>query len=1121
MLSPSKLWDALPVTVASPYLLAPGVFMRLSLLLASVALFGLTPLASHAAPGYLRDPSLAGSSLVFDDEDSVWSVPLQGGTATRLTTPIGTDPHPLISPDGRQIAFLADYDGPQEIYVMPIEGGTPRRVTWENQNVVPIGWDKKAGILYSTAPATGPGLSRIVCAIHPVSGTKRIYPLADANDAALSADGQWIYFTRFGTAVSHDHLTLYRGGAVAQLWRYRLKGAGEAERLGPQNVNLRRPMLWRDRLIVVSDQSGRDNLWSFALDGSDARQLTHHEDFSVRHASLSGHDVVFQLGGDLVHLDLETNTENTIPVEITSDHPARRPVWLDDPFRYLTHIDLAPDGKRVALTLRGHVALATTGPLRRITLASPNTARLREAALSPDGKTVYAFSDKGGESELWAFPASGGAEGVQLTHGAKSEPLGLWVSPDGRQIAHTNIAGRLSLLDLATRTDRLVDDARLDGQSDYDSVSWSADSRALAFVRSRGENIRRQIALFTPENGHVVWATTPDYESYAPRFSPDGRFLWFLSDRAFNLTNANPWGDRDPAPVFERRTGVFALALTKAARFPFAPRTELDPSVAHAPTQSQPGQEKTKPAILDDGVATRLYQLDLPAGDFRKIEIGQDHLYVLSRKADQPADKDDDSTLLAIKIAPGPVKPKDMATGLRDISLTPDGKTLMLVSGKDHTRPKIQLVPAAATLSGTDPAETNVALDGLRLRIDPGAEWQDMFADAWRLHRDHFYDPSLHHLDWTAIREKYRPLLPRLGDRSDLDDLMGQMMGELNALHSQLRPAEKTQRDNETLIASLGAHLTRQPGGFLIDRIYAGDPDLPQDRAPLAAPDVDAQPGDLIVAVNGQSLADLPDLSALLANQAGRQVLLTLKRKDRQIQTVVTAISARQEAALRLRAWERERAERVARDSHDRIGYLHLRAMGKDDIAAFTRDFYAQIDKDGLIIDVRRNLGGNIDSWVLSQLLRKVWMFWSDHGKAPQGNMQQAFRGHIVVLCDEFTYSDGETFSQGVKSLGIGPLVGMRTAGAGVWLSDNDRLADNGLPRTAERPYFDLKGHWLVENHGVEPDIAVENMPVATFNGQDEQLDKALETIHASLKAHPVTSLVAEPFNGASEAKPH
>ncbi|WP_051537118.1 S41 family peptidase [Asaia prunellae] len=1044
--------------------------MRFSPLLASVALMSLAPFSVHATPGYLRDPALAGTTLVFDDEQSLWQVPLTGGNASRLTAPVGIDPHPVLSPDGRQVAFLADYDGPTEIYVMPIDGGTPRRVTFEQQSVMPIGWDKKAGILYSTAPATGPGLSRIVASIHPTSGTRHVYPLADANDAALSADGQWIYFIRFGTAVSHDHLRLYRGGAMAQLWRYRLKGGGEAERIGQQDANLRRPMLWNDRLIVVSDKDGRDNLWSFALDGSDGQQLTHHDDFGVRQASLSGNDIVYQLGADLYHFDLKTGRDAVLPVDIASDRAARRPLWLDDPFPFLTEITLAPNGRQVALTLRGHVVLASPGMLRSVTLASAATTRLRHATLSPDGRTLYAFSDRGGESELWAFPTSGSAEGTQLTHGSRSEPMGLWVSPDGKHVAHTDILGRLFLYDVAARSDKMIDDARLDGRSEYDSLTWSQDGRALAFVRPRGETIRRQIALYTLDNGTTLWVTTPDYESYAPRFSPDGQFLWFLSDRLFRLGNDGPWGDRNPAPVYTQRTGVFALALQKNGHFPFAPHTELDqPLPARSPDTTVLPPVTRPVAIEATGLASRLYQLPVSAGDFCKIEVSAEYLYLLTRKADHPADRNDDLVLKTLKIGPGEARPTDFASGLRDIALTPDGKTLMLVSGKDRKRPKIQLVPALATMNGVNTTDTTVSLDALRLRIDPGAEWQAMFNDAWRLHRDHFYDPALHGVDWNAVRDRYRPLLSRLGDRSDLDDLLGQMIGELNALHSQLRPAEITKRDNTTLIASLGAHLTRQPGGFLIDRFYEGDPNLPGDRSPLTAPGLDVQPGDLIIGLNGQNLADQPDLSALLAGQANRQVLLTLKRKDRIFSVVVTAIGAKQDAALRLRAWETERAHYVATASHGRIGYVHLRAMGKEDMARFTRDFFTQTEKDGLVIDVRRNLGGNIDSWVLSELLRKVWMFWSDHGRIPQGNMQQTFRGHIVVLCDEFTYSDGETFAQGVKSLGIGPLIGSRTAGAGVWLSDNDRLADNGLPRTAERPYFDMKGHWLVENHASSP----------------------------------------------------
>ncbi|GBQ10266.1 S41 family peptidase [Swaminathania salitolerans] len=1116
--------------------------MTLSRLLAGVAFLGLAAHPAMAEPGYLRDPDIAGTSLVFDDEQSVWSAPLAGGRANRLTAPLGVDPHPIISPDGRQVAFLANFDGPEEIYTMPVGGGSPRRITFENRNVMPIGWDRKAGILYSTTPETDPGFGRIVASIQPANGTKRIYPLAEANDVALGQNGEWLYFVRFGLSISHDHLRRYRGGAMAQLWRYRIRGGEEAERIGPQDANLRRPMLWRDRIIVVSDKGGRDNLWSFALDGTDGHALTDHEDFGVGHAALSGDTVVYQCGADLYRYDLAHDAGSRIALDIASDHPARRPQWLDDPFRFLTDTALSPDGRQVAMTLRGHVILGAPNGRRLVQLAQAGNARLRHARLSPDGRTVYAFSDKGGESELWAFPAIGGGESRQITHGLGGQPTGLWVAPDGKTLAHTDRLGRLRLLDLASGKDRTIDDARLDGQAEYDSLVWSRDGRALVFVRARGESVRRQLALYDLTDHSTRWITSSNYDSFGPAFSPDGHMLWFLSDRAFTLANGSPWGDRNPAPVYDRRTGVFALTLQKGTRFPFLSPTELDPAphAARPPAMPTPGKTAPDatgtasplPPIEAEGLARRLYQVPVPAGRYRKIAASAKRLYLLASSDAHPSDDTENMVLSRIAIgnerAAAELLEGHLADHLRDIAMTPDGATLMLVSGAKKQRPRIRLIADGDDLGDETPkgdghrkTQNEIGLKDFRLRIDPGAEWQDLFMDAWRLHRDHFYDPALHSVEWTAIRDRYRPLLARVQDRSDLDDLMGQMMGELNALHSQIRPAETPGRPAGSLIASLGAILVRQPGGYLIDRILEGDPDLPEDRSPLAAPEVDAAPGDLIVSINGRPLAEQPDLSTLLADQAGRQVLLTLKRQNRKIETVVIAIDGKKEASLRQRAWENDRADRVARLGKGRLGYLHLRAMGPDDMARFTRQFFAQIDKDGLVIDVRRNKGGNIDSWILSELLRKVWMFWSDHGQAPQGNMQQSFRGHIVVLCDAFTYSDGETFAQGVKTLRIGKLIGMRTAGAGVWLSDSDRLADNGLPRTAERPYFDLNGHWLVENHGVEPDIEVENLPNATFTGKDAQLDTAIEVLQQELAAHPVPPLAPEAFTDSPEAIPH
>jgi len=348
--------------------------------------------------------------------------------------------------------------------------------------------------------------------------------------------------------------------------------------------------------------------------------------------------------------------------------------------------------------------------------------------------------------------------------------------------------------------------------------------------------------------------------------------------------------------------------------------------------------------------------------------------------------------------------------------------------------------------------------------------------------------------------------------------VLAQMLAELGTMHSQIAPGDLRAAQDGGPPGFLGATVTREPGGARIGHLYWSDPELPEARGPLARTGVDVREGDLITAVNGTPVSSVDDIAQLLIGRADQQVLLTLTRSDpaakdkgtQELRTVVTPVDARHNAGLRYGDWEESRRRIVESASGGQIGYLHLRAMGKDDIASFVRDFYAQVDRAGLIIDVRRNNGGNIDSWVIQTLLRRVWAYWKprDGGHEDATNMQQSFRGHLAVLIDEDTYSDGETFAAGIKTLGLAPLIGMRTAGAGVWLSDDNRLADRGMARAAEMPQFAIgTGEWLVENKGVEPDVTVENLPNATFKGGDAQLDAALKLLLDKLKTEPVKPL--------------
>jgi tricorn protease len=398
-----------------------------------------------------------------------------------------------------------------------------------------------------------------------------------------------------------------------------------------------------------------------------------------------------------------------------------------------------------------------------------------------------------------------------------------------------------------------------------------------------------------------------------------------------------------------------------------------------------------------------------------------------------------------------------------------------------------------------------------KLQVNPQQEWQQIFHDAWLMHRDSLFDKTMRGLDWSAVKQKYQPLLTRLTDRHELNDIFKQMMGELNTLHSQVRGGDLPMDNNTAKAATLGVEYFQDTQGVKIAHIYANDPELISRLAPLAKPGVNAKVGDIISAINGQPILTIPDIAKALQNKAGKQVLLNLIRADQQISTVVKPNSTRDDYYNRYYDWVTQNQQKVYQ-ANDDLGYLHLRAMGAGDVATFAREFYAQYKKQGLIIDVRRNNGGNVDSWILEKLLRRAWSFWQVRGGDSFTNMQQTFRGHLVVLADQYTYSDGETFTAGIKALKLGTVIGKQTAGAGVWLTGRNRQTDGGMARVAELPVYAMDGRWVTEGRGISPDIEVDNLPHATFNGEDAQLQAAIKLLQKKIKRDPIKPLKVKPF---------
>lgn len=1081
--------------------------------------------SAYATQGYYRQPDIHNNTVVFTAEGDLWLYDIKAKNSKRLTTHPAEETYADISPNGKHIAFTANYEGSTEVYLLPINGGVAKRLSFENSYARVQGWTEQGNVIFSTNSRVGPTGNWTLKTVNPKTLVTQTIELADAVEGVTNDN--MVYFTQFGLQVSGDNAKVYRGGALGEIWSFNQKTKQEATKLTADHEgSVRQPMVYDDRVYFISDASGNDNIWSMDTDGSNKKQHTQYKDLPVRHANIGGKSLVYQLGADIKSMSLRNHKSKTLPITLTSDLPNLRENWVNKPLNYLTSSYLAPADKKVVLTARGRVAIASIDGSRLIDVATPQNSRTRQAILSHDGQWVYALNDSSGEMELWRYAADGSNESKQLTTDGNIFRWQMSLSPDGNSIVHDDQNGDLWLLNLETLENKkiLSDNA---GLSQFGDLVWSADSKLLAITRNHQNDERSRILLYSVIDGKQQLLTSDKYNAFSPAFSHDQKWLYFISERHFRSSPSSPWGDRNLGAMFDRRGQLFAISLDAKAAFPFQAPNELTEKAKSKKSKSkvkpdeankaeatgdndseETSVETIAPAKVDwDNIASRLWQVPVAPGNYNQLKVNKHYLYVRDRVTEPGAKP----SLKSIKIGPKP-KVKNYASNVAFYQLSSDGNTLFLrQAGGAKT---MYVVKAGATLpkGGTD---TRVQTSAWKLAIQPREEWQQLFHDAWIMHRDSLFDRNMRGLNWLEVKKKYQPLLARITDRYELNDIFAQMMGELNALHSQVRGGDVLRDLDRPTAATLGAVLQQQNQGVVIQHIYLTDPELPSEASPLNHASVDANVGDVIVAVNGRATPTIAEVNNALRNQAGKQTLLTLKRGEKSHKTIVKPTSVRRDARLRYNDWTHANRERVV-SVNDDIGYLHLYAMGSGDIANFAREFYANYDKKGLIIDVRRNRGGNIDSWIIEKLLRKAWMFWQSPIGGPSTNMQQTFRGHLVVLADQYTYSDGETFTAGVKALNLAPVIGKRTAGAGVWLRGMNSLSDYGMARVAEFPQFAMDGRWIVEGYGVEPTMEVDNLPHATFNGEDAQLQAAIDYLNKQMQQQPIPELKAKPIPPAN-----
>ncbi|NUQ67351.1 MAG: PD40 domain-containing protein [Phycisphaerales bacterium] len=1126
-------------------------------IITSLVLFGCLAATAHGqgTKGYYRQPTIHGETIVFVAEGDLWKVSARGGVATRLTTHAGDESTPRLSPDGATIAFTAQYEGPTEVYTMPVTGGVPTRWTYDSSRVAVVGWQGHRVIAstmrYSTLPNAQLDL------IDTKTGARRLVELAQAAEGVFDDEGTALYFARL--AFQGSHTKRYKGGTAQQLWTLPLDAQGNAS--GPSTPLTQdyagtsaTPMWWKGRLYFVSDRDGTMEIWSMRPDGTGLTQHTRHEGehelLDVRAPSLGDGRIVYQLGADLWVYDIARATQTRLEITLDSDFDQMREKWVEKPASYITAAHIAPDGSRVVLTARGQVFVAPRGQGRLVEASRRDGVRYRDARFMPDGESLLTLSDESGEVEFWTLPPNGVGTPTQLTTGADVLRWEGVPSPDGNLIAHHDKDLRLFIYDLRTREHTPIGEGVFDYPG-FRDLAWSSDSRWLAYATDAA-NMNSIVRLYDTKDKVTTDVTTDRYVSYAPAWSADGKWLYLLSDRAISTKVASPWGAMAPEPYFDKVTRIYQIPLKTGTRSPFAPDDELQPKKddkkkddekrkeppkeaavgaapstpvepATPPAETTPVQDKpADPKAPEDkaasdkpkddkakgpdpveidlmGLSARIQEVPAGNGNYNALAATEKRLLFLSRTEGK-------TDLMMLEITNKEPSPKVLASEISGYELSADRKAILL-----RKRDAFYVIDAAASAPASlDKAQ--VDLSGWMFPIRPREEWRQMFVESWRLMRDYFYDKGMHGVDWPAMRERYLPLVDRVSSRAELSDLISQMVGEISALHHFVSGGDLRSGDENIRVASLGALLVKDEaaGGARVERIYANDPDEPGRASPLRKPGVDVHEGDVILEINGISPLRVADPAVLLRNQANRQVLLKVRPKGEAIEdgatrlVIVTPITSEAEGDLRYHEWQHTRRMRVEEMGQGEIGYVHLRAMGGDNFNEFARGFYPVFNRKGLIIDVRHNRGGNIDSWILSRLLRRSWFFWQGRAGQPYWNMQYAFRGHVVVLCNERTASDGEAFAEGIKRLGIGKVIGTRTWGGEIWLSSSNFLVDGGIATAAEYGVYGPEGVWLIEGHGVDPDIVVDNEPHATFKGEDTQLNAAVEYLRQRIAAEPV-----------------
>lgn len=1036
-------------------------------------------------PMLMRNPTLSATTIVFQYAGDIWSVPRAGGEAKRLTSAPGNETNPYFSPDGTTIAFSAQYDGNVDVYTVPVIGGVPKRLTANPMNDEVVGWtpDGKS-VLFSSSVLSNTDYERLLT-VNKNGGVPTPLPLPAGVKGSYSPDGKQIAYIPNGKW--QEAWKRYRGGQTTPIWIAQLSDS-KWKAVPRKNTNDDYPMWIGDSIYYLSDPTGTVGL--FRYDNATGKVTTEipGAGFDIKSASAGSGAIVYEKLGSINLFDLKSRQSTRVPITIRSDFPEVR-TTIKDVRSGVSGMSLSPSGQRLVVAARGWIftAPAAKGDIRL--LGGKQGVNRREPTWSPDGKTIAYISDEDGNQKLALYDVATEKEKrVLLADGSGYYRTLVW-SPDSKKIAYSSEKLTLNVFDVASGSNIVVDKQTYRGRNDIDP-RWSPDSKWLTWSRDL-VNLYNAVFLYSLESKKVSQLTDGIADSESPIFDRDGKHLYFIASTDIGL--GAHFEDLSSFNAPNKTSSIYAVVLRKNLPNPLHP--ESDEEGFKKPEPTKPGDF----GIDLDGIENRIIALPAPRQGYRSLEAGPAGTFFamvtppvanIVSSGGQPS---------VFKFNFTDRKLVKFADGIRSMSSTPDGSKLLISQG-----PTVAIIPSAAPPT---PGQGAVDLSGLKVKIDPKAEWAAMFHEAWRGEKLLLYAPNMHGIDIDEMDRRYTPFLENISSREDLNYLFTDMLGELCVGHMFIGGGDIPSVPKVTG-GLLGADFSFENSRYRLTKIYDGERWNPNLVAPLAQPGVEAKVGEYLLAIDGADLNEAMDIYLELEGKAGKQVKLKIgPTPDGVGSREVIVVPIANDFGLRFRAWAEENRRIIDKATGGRVGYVHVPDTSPPGWEAFQRYYYSQTDKDGMIIDDRFNHGGSVNDFMVNEMQKPLDFIDIARYGTPLKDPSAGIYGPKVMLANEMAGSGGDIFPYIFKLHKVGKLVGRRTWGAMI-SAFGFQLIDGGGIRAPDNAMFDAEsGNWVIENEGVTPDIEVELDPYLWRQGRDAQLEAAITQIKkdlANYKPHPM-----------------